>query len=678
MRFSKQRANGLLYRTVSCGLALSLTTLPLMACSTGSTLSATSTPSDASTAAAPSVSTKYAQTIDVSNAFTDRDLDGSYDESKATRIALSDGGTTVTGDGATVSGNTVTITAAGTYLISGTLSEGQIKVEANEADKVQLVLSGATVTSANSAALHVAKADKVFLTLADGSENTLATSGAYAATDDSAIDGAVFSRSDLTVNGGGSLAVSSAEGNGIVCKDDVVLASGTATVTAAKHAIQANDSVRIAGGSYTLRAGTDGIHAKNDENSKLGYIYVAGGSLDITAESDGFDANYVLRVDGGTITVSAGDDGLHAESDLTINGGNITVTKSNEGLEGARVTIAGGTQDVVASDDGVNASGDPDDSDSSSNTDDDSSKNNAPSSDRPGTAGGGQMTGRQESPAQDQGGGGDSTPPQGRQGGQGGQGGQGNGAPPQSGQGDSAPPQEGKGGMAAGADESAYLLITGGTLTVKADGDGLDSNGALEVSGGEVYVSGPTSDGDSAIDYGDGSRATITGGTVVALGSTGMAEGFGNSSTQGSMLISASGNAGDTVTLSDSSGKVLCSYVAQKSFACVLVSAPGVEQGRTYTLKVGSNSIDVTLDGITYSNVSGSIGRPAGPSAGGSPTGSGGGPTGSGGSTSGGSPTGGGGPTAPTGTTNPPGGSQGNRGGDAKDGPGGTTPTSRG
>ena len=220
--------------------------------------------------------------------------------------------------------------------------------------------------------------------------------------------------------------------------------------------------------------------------------------------------------------------------------------------------------------------------------------------------------------------------------------------------------------MAADADESAYLLITGGTLTVKADGDGLDSNGALEVSGGEVYVSGPTSDGDSAIDYGDGSTATITGGTVVALGSTGMAEGFGNSSTQGSMLVSASGNAGDTVTLSDSSGKVLCSYVAQKSFACVLVSAPGVEQGKSYTLKVGSNSIDVTLDGITYSNVSGSIGRPAGPSAGGSPTGS------SDGSTSGG------GPTAPTGTTNPPGGSQGNRGGNAKDGPGGTAPTGRG
>lgn len=656
MRFSKQRANGLLYRTVSCGLALSLTTLPLMACSTGSTLSATSTPSDASTAAAPSVSTKYAQTIDVSNAFSDRDLDGSYDESKATRIALSDGGTTVTGDGATVSGNTVTITAAGTYLISGTLSEGQIKVEANEADKVQLVLSGATVTSANSAALHVAKADKVFLTLADGSENTLATSGAYAATDDSAIDGAVFSRSDLTVNGGGSLAVSSAEGNGIVCKDDVVLASGTATVTAAKHAIQANDSVRIAGGSYTLRAGTDGIHAKNDEDSKLGYIYVAGGSLDITAESDGFDANYVLRVDGGTITVSAGDDGLHAESDLTINGGDITVTKSNEGLEGARVTIAGGTQDVVASDDGVNASGDPDNSDSSSDTDDDFSKNNAPSSDRPGTAGSGQMTGGQEPPAQDQGDRGDSTPPQGRQGGQG----------------NGAPPQEGKGGMAAGADESAYLLITGGTLTVKTDGDGLDSNGALEVSGGEVYVNGPTSDGDSAIDYGDGSTATITGGTVVALGSTGMAEGFGSSSTQGSMLVSASGNTGDTVTLSDSSGKVLCSYVAQKSFACVLVSAPGIEQGKSYTLKVGSNSIDVTLDGITYSNVSGGMGRPAGPSAGGSPTGSGGSPSGGGG------PTSGGGPTAPTGTTNPPGGSQGNKGGNAKDGPGGTTPTSRG
>lgn len=211
---------------VTAGLALALVAAPLAGCSSAGTAAASGsseTSATADTAALTSTSTDTAtMLLDASDAFSDRDWDASYDASEATTISLSDAGSTVSGSGATADGSVVTITEAGTYVISGSLSDGQVVVDAADDAKVQVVLAGASVTSSSSAAVYVKAADKVFLTLAEGTENTLATSGSFTDTGDgNNVDGTVFSKADLTVNGSGTLAVASAQGHGIVCKDDL-------------------------------------------------------------------------------------------------------------------------------------------------------------------------------------------------------------------------------------------------------------------------------------------------------------------------------------------------------------------------------------------------------------------------------------------------------------------------
>lgn len=157
------------------------------------------------------------------------------------------------GAGAAVDGSTITITEAGTYVISGSLSDGQIVVDAADDAKVQIVLAGASVTSSSSAAVYAKAADKVFLTLAEGTQNALSASGSFADTGDgNNVDGTVFSKADLTVNGSGSLSVTSSQGHGIVCKDDLAICGGSIDVTAAGHAIQGKDSVAVGVGTLTF------------------------------------------------------------------------------------------------------------------------------------------------------------------------------------------------------------------------------------------------------------------------------------------------------------------------------------------------------------------------------------------------------------------------------------------
>ena len=163
------------------------------------------------------------------------------------------------------------------------------------------------------------------------------------------------------------------------------------------------------------------------------------------------------------------------------------------------------------------------------------------------------------------------------------------------------------GGQAPGAgggtdyDSTAQVTINGGKLTIQAGGDGIDSNGDLTVTGGETYVFGPVSDGDGSLDF--AGTGTVMGGVVMCAGSSGMAQNFGDASTQGSMLVSASGQAGDAIQLADEGGNVIASCEARTSYSCVLVSAPGVESGKTYTLSYGDTSSEITMDGLVYSNV---------------------------------------------------------------------------
>ncbi len=547
-------------RAIAAGLALALVGIPFVACSSASTSSdstsqAATSADDAtatSTTATSSVSvSERLTTVDTTDLFTDRDLDASYDASDAVTITLSDDGSSASGSGVTIDGSTITITEEGTYVLTGTLTDGQVVVDVEDTAKVQIVLSDASISTTGASAIYVRQADKVFLTLAEGTTNTVSATGAseeveneYATDGVTTLDGAIFSRSDLVVNGSGSLSVTSEQGSGIVCKDDLKLVDGTVDVTAANHGLEAEASVRATGGTYTIVAGVDGIHCENADDATEGWIYVEGGSFDITATSDGIDAGYILEVAGGTITVAATDDGLHAEYDLVILDGTVTVTTSYEALEGARIGIYGGTIDVTAEDDGLNASGDPDETEATESTE---------------TNAFGDMMG-------------------------------------------------GDMGADMMGDDTAYLIIAGGYLHVSAAGDGIDSNGDLDVTGGETYVDGPENSGNGAIDYGENCTATITGGTLVATGYSGMAESFSAESTQASMLVSVSGSAGDTITVTDEHGNVVLTYTAQKSFDCLNLSCAELSSDGTYTVTAGSNSVTVTMSGVTYSDVAGMMG----------------------------------------------------------------------
>ena len=314
-------------------LSTMLAVTSLAACGTKNT--STSTGSSSNT-----------KTVSSSDMFTKRDLDSSYDESKATKVKLSDSKTTVSGDGAKYSSengvNTVTITKEGTYILSGELN-GQIVVDTDKTAKVQIVLNGVAISSESTAAIQVKQADKVFLTLAKGSENTLTETGEFASDDSSTVDGVIFSKDDLTINGTGSLKISTASGHGVVSKDDLVIASGTIDITSSGHGLQGKDSVRIADGTITINSSNDGIHSENKDDSSLGFVYIKD----------------------GTIKITAADDGIHSGNNVTIDGGTITVSESSEGIEGQSIDINGGKIDVTSSDDGLNAASSSSSSDTS-------------------------------------------------------------------------------------------------------------------------------------------------------------------------------------------------------------------------------------------------------------------------------------------------------------------------
>ena len=543
--------------------------------------------------------------LDADDMFTDRDKEVGYDEDTATAITLSDDASSCDSSSVTISNNTITITDEGTYLLTGSLSDGQVIVDADD-KKVQLVLDSVNINCDTSAALYVKAADKVFVTLASDSENSLSNTSDFVAIDDNNIDAVIFSKDDLTLNGSGTLTVTAKYGHGIVSKDDLVITSGTYQITAAKHALSGKDSVRIADGVLTLDAGTDGIHSENTDNDAKGFIYIANGDISITADSDGFDAEETLQVDGGNIEVAAGDDGLHADGDLIITDGTINVTKSYEGLEGMTVTVEDGNISVVSSDDGINAAGDgtseessqsgtppekPDGSDStedrpeppsgfdkndnsSANSNSDSNSDSKPADLPDGNGGPGGGNG---------GPGGDDGAPGSGNGGPGG----GNGAP-----------GGGNGGPGGGMEEATdynLIQISGGKIYINANGDGIDSNGNLTVTGGEIYVDGPTSGGDGALDC--SGTALISGGTVIAVGSSGMAENFDSSSAQGSMITTVSDSmiTGD-ITLTDSEGNTIVSYSPSKEYSSVAISCADLKEGETYTLVAGDTSTSVSLN----------------------------------------------------------------------------------
>lgn len=274
-----------------------------------------------------------ANSVSPADLFTDRDMDISYDKDSCTLITLDDKNSSCDSDAVKISETTVTITKEGNYILSGTLSDGMVIVDIDKSDKVQLILDGASVSSSSSSALYIKQAEKVFLTTAANSKNTLCHTGSYQAMDDTNIDAAIYSKEDLTLNGAGSLIVKAEAGHGIVSKDSLTLTSGQYNITAASHGLSGKDSVDIADGDFQITAGKDGIHSKKS-----------------------------LTIIGGNYQISSDDDGIHADEAVHITNGNINIPHCYEGIEGLTITISGGDISLVSSDDGLNAAGGTDSS----------------------------------------------------------------------------------------------------------------------------------------------------------------------------------------------------------------------------------------------------------------------------------------------------------------------------
>lgn len=301
-------------------LLTSIATLTLV---TACTQSSTSTSNSAATTTTSTTDAKK------TNYFTDKDYDTSYDEKATTTVTLSGSTATVSGDGVAVSGSTVTISKSGTYVISGQSDGVQIKIEAGNSDDVHIVLKGVTMTNTN-AAISATSAGHVYLTLADGTTNSLSDS---ASNSDEKADAALFSKVDLTINGKGTLNVDGKKNNGIKANDTLHITGGTYNITAVGDAFNVNDELNVTGTTMTIDAKEDGVKVDNDEDTSVGTMYLSD----------------------NTITVTAGDDGIHASGDLVIDSGTYTVKNSTEGLEGKSITINGGDITIYSTDDGVNA-----------------------------------------------------------------------------------------------------------------------------------------------------------------------------------------------------------------------------------------------------------------------------------------------------------------------------------
>ena len=485
----------------------------------------------------------------------------------------------IQGEGIEAKDGVVTVTAGGTYVLTGSLA-GRIIVNAPK-EKVVLVLSGASITCDDGSALYVYKSAMTTLYLADQTENTLSDGSEYTFADDFSSqsedepNACLYTKSDLVIAGGGSLRVTAQYKNGITSKDTLRLADGTITIQAKENGINGKDFCVLQNAHLSVDSGADALRSTNDQDKNLGFIGISGSDLTLAAGEDGIQAQTYLLVresnctitsetqdeqqsakglkagegivlqsgnftvnstddtfhsngdivlEGGSYKLKSGDDGIHADGCVSIADGTIEITDSYEGIEGADIEISGGNITIKAEDDGLNAAG--------------------------GKDGSGTAEKRQEK-------------------------------------------------ADAFASSGNYRIsISGGVIIIDANGDGIDSNGDLYVSGGEIYVSGPTDNGNGALDY-DGT-AKITGGIVVAAGSTGMAQNFAEGSTQGSILVNFNQSHTEEIVVTDEKGEKLISFTPSKKYQSVVVSCPKITVGKSYGISAGSARKTVTLGSLIF------------------------------------------------------------------------------
>ena len=512
--------------------------------------------------------------------FSNRDCDSSYYENSC-KITFTDASVQSDSEnGVAVNGTDVTITKEGTYILSGECSDGSVTVDVDDKSKVQLVLDNLNLTSKNSP-LVIKEADKVFITLANDSNNTLSDSSSYSLTiDNSTVDSAIFSKADLSINGSGSLTVNGNYKHGIVSKDDLIITGGTINVSSKSSGIDGKDCVKVKSASVTFDSCTDSIRSTNiDETDSRGFVYINSGSFQLTSTNDAIQAASMLRIDGGDFEITTGggsangkthtesmgrgmnmfssssdsedsesakalkavgiikinggtyninlsDDSIHSNSDVIITNCDFTSQSGDDGIHADNsLTIDGGTIDITQSYEGIEA-GEIAVNDG---------KISVVSSDDGFNAAGGS-------------------------------------------DGDVEP-------GAFNSDSGKSLTINGGYVLVDASGDGLDSNGSLTITGGTILVSGPENSGNGALDY--NTSASITGGTLIALGSSGMSQSITGDG-QCTIMTDISSQSGDTMfALCDSNSNVIASFNPAKQYSNVVVSSPSIKTGESYKIICG-------------------------------------------------------------------------------------------
>ena len=508
--------------------------------------------------------------------FTYKNSDATYDEANAAKIDLAQQGD-------------VDITDAGTYVISGATSDGQVTVSAPDDADVTIVLDDVDMTCADGPCICIDSADHVTITLADGSNNTLSDGTSWAPADGEP-DATIYSKSDVQINGSGTITINGTAGHGVHSADDLVITGSTLNITAANDGLKGKDRVMIAAGDITIDAGDKGIVSDNDADADRGLVSIDGGTISITAADAGIKASRLVRIADGTTTINAANDGINSDLDVLVNDGQATITAGNDGvhaeydtwinsgtlriedsveaIEGQDVLVSGGDTYGVFSDDGINASSA--DTTTTADTTENASQQPAMDDAQPSAAPEASADSSQQPAAPDN------------------QNQMEAASEPPSGQ--AQQPND-----AMGSDTGATLTITDGTLELVGtrQGDTLDANGSITITGGTILGSGASSGDSSVLDY--ETSATISGGTFVSLGSSMMLEPFSSDSAQPALYATISGSTGDTVSITDANGTEIVSYTAKANFNFALISTDDLTAGESYTVSTSTGQSVTTL-----------------------------------------------------------------------------------
>lgn len=468
-----------------------------------------------------------------------KDSDYETDWESESCVTVTADGSSASADGAGVSAadGQIAITKEGTYVLSGTF-DGTVSVETGDKDaKVRLVLNGFTITSSDGPAIYAGTADKVTITTADGTDNSVTDSETHS---DEDADAAIYSKTDLVLNGEGTLVINGKYKDAVHSTDDLRITGGTCTVTSVDDGFVGKDRLEITDGTFTVTTSSDhgdAFKSTNTEDEDKGFIYIAGGTFSINSGDEAFQSVRNLMVTGGSFTISADGKGFHADDTLEFDGGDITINTSYEGLEAPVITINGGTFDITATDDGINAAGGELDTSDSSPED---FENESGTGDGPGNwARGGMMS-----------------------------------------------------------TSSGYLYINGGTIHIDASGDGIDSNTSITQTGGAITIDGPTANMDGALDYDD--TYDISGGSVFAAGSAGMLQTVSESSSVNCLAViyTNTQSAGTTISIKNADGNTVAEYTPSKAYQSFVFASGDLKDSGTYTVYSGDSQLcSVTLSG---------------------------------------------------------------------------------